>query len=218
MRKQKQSPCRRKPKDEAEWKMFRQFGIGSSDSAAIVGASNWKTVRDLWMEKTGNKQPKDLSDNEFIQKGVRLEPAIREVFKALHPKRKITYHKYDMLYQPERPFIFATLDGEQKDENGRLGCLEIKTNTPRSASDWKKWEGQIPQGYYIQCLHELLASGYEFVDLFAFIFQQDGDFVAREYHIERADAKEDLDWLLNEEIKFWDSVEKKKLPGLTLVI
>ena len=218
MRKQKQSPCRRKPKDEAEWKMFRQMGIGSSDSAAIVGASNWKTARDLWLEKTGQKKPKDISDNEYITKGILLEPAIREVYKALHPDRKVTYHKFDMLYQPERPFIFATLDGEVKDENGRYGCLEIKTSTPRSKTDWDKWENQVPSAYHVQCLHEMLSSGYEFVDLFAFIFRQDGDFVAREYRFEREECEEDLAWLLEQETAFWESIEQKKLPSLTLVI
>ena len=207
-----------KPKDHESWILNRRNGIGSSDAAAIVGASNWKTARDLWMEKTGQKEPKNISDNEYIQKGVRLEPAIREVYKALHPNYIVTCHKYDMLYQAERPFLYATLDGEVKDESGRHGCLEIKTKTPRGKSDWGKWEGKVPQGYYIQCLHEMLASGYEFVDLFAFIFRQDGDFVAREYHIERSEVAEDMEWLLNEEITFWESVEQRKLPPLTLVI
>lgn len=211
-------PKRFKPKDHETWLSYRQKGIGSSDAAAIVGASNWKATRDLWMEKTGQKESRDISDNEYIQKGVRLEPAIREVYKALHPNYKVTYHKFDMLYQPERPFVFATLDGEVVDENGRHGCLEIKTNTPRGKADWDKWEGKVPQGYYVQCLHEMLASGYEFVDLFAFIFRQDGDFVAREYRIEREDVAEDMEWLLNEETSFWESVTKKKLPSLTLVI
>ena len=211
-------PKRHKPKDHESWLSYRQKGIGSSDAAAIVGASNWKTASDLWFEKTGQKQPKDISDNEFIQKGIRLEPAIREVYKAMHPDRKVTYHKFDMLYQPERPYIFATLDGEVQDEAGRFGCLEIKTNTPRSKTDWDKWENQVPRAYHIQCLHEMLSSGYEFVDLFAFIFRQDGDFVAREYRFEREECKEDIAWLLEQETAFWQSVEQKKLPSLTLVI
>lgn len=210
-------PKRFKPKDHEAWIGLRQTGIGSSDAAAIVGASNWKTARDLWLEKTGQKKSKDISDNEFIQKGIRLEPAIREVYKAMHPGRKVAYHKFDMLYQPDRPFIFATLDGEVKDENGRCGCLEIKTSNPRSKTDWDKWEGQVPLAYYVQCLHEMLASGYEFVDLFAFIFRQDGDFVAREYRFEREECNGDMEWLLAEEENFWLSVKESKLPPLTVV-
>ena len=213
-------PKRLKSKTREEWlKKRRELGgIGGSDCSAITGASSWKTSNDLWMEKTGQKEPPDISDNEFIQKGVRLEPAIREVYKAMHPDRKIAYHKFDMLYLPEHPFIFATLDGEVRDENGRMGCLEIKTSTPNSKTDWEKWNERVPDAYYHQCLHELLATGYEFVDLFAFIFRHDGDFVAREYRFEREDLKDDLNWLLEKETEFWQTVQNRTLPPMTLVL
>lgn len=209
---------RMRPKGREQWLEFRHKGIGSSDCAAITGASSWKTANDLWMEKTGQKQAEDLSDNEFIQKGVRLEPAIREVYKAMHPDRKVTYHQTDMLYLPERPFVFATLDGEVQDCNGRMGCLEIKTSTPNSKTDWAKWDERIPDAYFHQCLHEMLATGYEFVDLFAFLFKQDGDFIAREYRFERADYEADLAWLLEKEEAFWTSVQNKTLPPMTIVL
>ena len=209
---------RMKPKGREQWLEFRHKGIGSSDCAAITGASSWKTANDLWMEKTGQKQAEDLSDNEFIQKGVRLEPAIREVYKAMHPDRKVTYHQTDMLYLPEHSFIFATLDGEVKGNDGRMGCLEIKTSTPNSKSDWAKWNERIPDAYFHQCLHEMLATGYEFVDLFAFLFKQDGDFIAREYRFERADYEADLAWLLEKEEAFWQSVQSKTLPPMTIVL
>lgn len=211
-------PKRHKPKDRASWLEYRHHGLGGSDAASIVGLSSWKTARDLWLEKTGEKELTGIADNEFMAKGRRLEPAIREVYKAMHPDRKVTYHPFDMLYLPEHPFIFATLDGEVVDETGRYGVLEIKTSNPRSKTEWSKWENQVPRAYYIQCLHEMLSSGYEFVDLFAFIFRQDGDFVAREYRFEREECKEDIAWLLEQETAFWQSVEQKKLPSLTLVI
>jgi len=175
-------------------------------------------VNDLFALKTGTKVKQDLSDNEFIQKGVRLEPAIREVYKATYPNRKVTYHRYDMLYQPEHPFIFATLDGEVRDEDGRMGCLEIKTSSPNSKADWDKWNERIPDAYFHQCLHEMLASGYEFVDLFAFLFRRDGDFVGRVYRLERSDYVEDIAWLLEKEKEFWDSVQNRTLPPMTLIL
>lgn len=209
---------RKKPKDRVQWLELRNKGIGSSDAAAITGASSWKTANELWLEKTGQKQAGDLSDNEFVRKGVRLEPAIREVYKAMHPNRKVTYHQFDLLYLPEHPYIFATLDGETKDNSGRMGCLEIKTSTPVSRAEWDKWDERIPDGYFHQCLHEMLATGYEFVDLFAFLFKQDGDFIAREYHFERSDHEGDLAWLLEKEEAFWQSVQNKTLPPMTLII
>lgn len=211
-------PKRIKCKSREEWLANRMMGIGGSDCAAITGASSWKTINDLWKEKTGLVVSKDISDNEFVQKGIRLEPAIREVYKAMHPDRKVTYHRFDILYLPEHPFITCTLDGEVHDGNGRMGCLEIKTSTPNSKSSWAEWQDKVPDRYFHQCLHEMLASGYEFVDLFAFIFRQDGDFVAREYRFERSDHEEDLVWLLNKETLFWQSVQNKSIPPMTLIL
>lgn len=211
-------PERIKPTDREQWLEFRSKGIGSSDSAAITGVSSWKTANELWLEKTGQKQAESLSENESVQKGVRLEPAIREVYKASFPNRKVVYHQFDMLYLPEHPFIFATLDGEIKDEEGRMGCLEIKTSTPSKKAEWDKWDNRVPDAYFHQCLHEMLATGYEFVDLFAFIYKQDGDFLGRTYHFERADYEEDLKWLLEKEEAFWQSVQDKTLPPMTLIL
>lgn len=194
------------------------MGIGGSDCAAITGSSSWKTMADLWKEKTGLLIPKDISDNEFVQKGIRLEPAIREVYKAMHPDRKVTYHKSDILYLPEHPHIICTLDGEVEDEKKRMGCFEAKSCTPHSKAAWDEWQYKIPDHYFHQCLHEMLATGYEFVDLFAFIFRQDGDFVAREYRFERCDYEEDLIWLLEKETVFWESVENKTMPPMTLIL
>ena len=95
-------PKRIRCKTREEWLSKRNIGIGASESAAILGLSPWKTANDLWLEKTGNRMPKDLSDDPYIQKGVRLEPALRELFRAVHPEFKIYHEPYDMWYQPGR--------------------------------------------------------------------------------------------------------------------
>ena len=61
--------------------------------------------------------------------------------------------------------IFATLDGDLTEkDNGRKGILEIKTTEIKRQSQWKEWSGTpaIPQHYYVQVLHQLLATGYDF--------------------------------------------------------
>ena len=210
---------REKPTDEESWsKARRARGLGGSDAAAVVGMSPWKTANDLWLEKTGAKEPPDLSDNPLIEQGKRMESAIRGLYAAYHPDYKVEYHQYDLLYQKERPWLFATLDGEVTDEKGRHGLLECKTSTPQSKADWDKWNEQIPQTYMIQLLHQQLASGYEFADLMALLINSEGDFVVRTYHFERADYEEDLKWLLEKEEAFWQSVQSKSLPPMTLVL
>ena len=210
---------REKLNTEEAWKVARQNrGIGASEAAAIVGFSPWMAARDLWEIKCGMKKREDLSNNPLIEQGHRMEGAIRELYKAYHPEYTVKYRQYDLLYQNERPWIFATLDGEVTDENGRHGILECKTSTPQSKADWDKWDCQIPRPYMIQILHQLLATGWDFVDLIACLINKEGDFTVRTYRFERADHKEDLMWLLDKEEAFWDSVQNKMLPPMVMII
>lgn len=210
---------REKPKTEEQWLQARNNrGLGASEAAAVVGMSPWLSADELWKIKTGIKERLSLSDNPLIQQGKRMESAIRGLYAAYHPGYKVEYHQYDLLYQEERPWLFATLDGEVTDEKGRHGLLECKTSTPQSKADWDKWSEQIPQAYMIQLLHQQLASGYEFADLMALLINSEGDFVVRTYHFERTDYEEDLKWLLEKEEAFWQSVQSKTLPPMTIVL
>ena len=101
-----------------EWLAGRVQGIGASDAAATCGMSPWMTPVELWKLKTGAEQAKDLSDNAAVQLGVRMEPTIRDFFAAMHPEFRVEYHQFDILYQQERPWLFATLDGELIDADG----------------------------------------------------------------------------------------------------
>lgn len=49
------------PADHAAWLKERQYGIGASDAAAMLGISKWKSNEALWEEKTGLRAPEDIS-------------------------------------------------------------------------------------------------------------------------------------------------------------
>lgn len=183
----------------------RMQGIGASEAAAVVGMSPWMSKLELWRLKVGAEKAKDLSGSAAVSRGVRMEPALRGLYTAIHPGRTVDYYPYDILYQKERPFIFATLDGEVTDERGRKGILEIKTSSPNGKAGWAKWDGHIPDHYYCQILHQMLATGYEFVDLMASLENMDGDLSIRTYHFERAKQEEDMAWLLEKEIAFYQN-------------
>ena len=94
------------------------------------------------------------------------EAAIRRLFALDFPQYKVTYDEFGMIAnEPDCPFIFATLDGELTDSDGRKGILEIKTTEIRRSLDRKKWDGQVPDYYYAQIVHQLLATGYDFAIL-----------------------------------------------------
>lgn len=202
-----------------EWLAGRNRGIGASEAAAIVGMSPWQTAAGLWRLKTGMAKPKDLSGNPAVANGVRMEPALRDFFAALHPEMKVTYHQFDILFQEERPWLFATLDGELTDEKARSGILEIKTAAPNGKAGWEEWaDGHMKKAYYVQILHQLLATGYDFVYLFAALYSRNGDITLREYELSREEAGEDLKWLLGKEEEFWKSVENRTLPAVPLTL
>ena len=202
------------PSTHTEWLKERKKGIGASEAASVLGLSPWKSNVDLWREKTGRKIPDDISNKECVEYGKNAEKYIRELFALDYPQYEVIYGgEFDMVYNSERPFIFATLDGRLiEKETGRKGILEIKTTNIVRSMQKEKWWGPdgpcIPDQYYIQVCHQLLATGWDFAILHAQLKYQYGDDIRSErrtYFIERVDVQEDIDYLEAEEIKFWDS-------------
>ena len=145
----------------------QELGIGGSDAAAVCGLSPWTSPVELWKIKTGQKKQKDISANAAVERGVRMEPALRELYAAMNPQIRVEHYPYDILAQSERPWLTATLDGELTDENGRHGILEIKTGQTMKKVDYEKWaDGNVPIYYLAQTQWQLLATGWGFVDLF----------------------------------------------------
>ena len=113
----------------------------------------------------------------------------------------------------------ASLDGELTDPKGRRGILEIKTTNILQSMQREKWNDRIPDNYYIQVLHYLLVTGYEFVVLRAHLNTDWGGekrTTVKDYFIERSEVRDDLDMLLKEEQKFWKYVESGRKPPLIL--
>ena len=207
---------RKEFKTREEWLEARtEIGIGGSEAAAVIGCSPWMSSVELWRLKTNITVAKDLSNNAAVEQGVRLEPALRALFGVLHPEYEIEYHPYDILAQEERPWLFATLDGELIDGD-RRGVLEIKTSTPGNAAKWDMWKTGVPQWYAAQIFHQLLATGYDFAILFAALFSLDGTITLKTYEFERIDHETDLEWLLSKEESFMRYVKTRMMPPMVL--
>lgn len=201
-----------------DWLAHRNGHIGASEAGAILGVGFLSKI-DLWKIKTGRAQPKDLSDNEAVKYGNRAENPLRELFMAKHPELGLRYRPYDFVYQTERPWLRATLDGElycySTAENG---ILEVKTATCMSKADWAKWNDRVPDGYLAQLSHQFLATGFDFAYLFAELTSASGIAELRSYYFRREDMQDNMDYLLNEEEKFWRCVETDTIPSVPLRI
>lgn len=203
------------------WLESRLNGIGASEAAAIVGMSPYMSNTELWEIKTWRRVQEDISGKPYVKYGVEAEPHLRALFALDFPEYEVTYDQFGMVRNnPERPFMFATLDGELfHRETGRRGVLEIKTTEIMNPGQWEKWDGRIPDNYYVQVLHQLLATGYDFAILKAQIkYHKGGALIlsTRHYTIERAEAQEDMEWLAEQEQRFWDCVIQDKRPNRML--
>ena len=210
------------PESHEGWLQERRYGIGASDAASILGMSKWKTNQQLWEEKTGLREPEDISDKPYVQYGHDAEPHIRALFALNHLEQKVTYESpYKIIRNDDHPFIFCTPDGELEEVNtGRRGGLEIKTTEIKSPAQWDEWDGRIPQQYYCQVIWQMIATGWEYVWLAALIkwYTKDGELRMnyREYPIERSDVQEDIAHTMSKGIEFWRTIETQTKPALKL--
>lgn len=212
--------CYKHFKNKEDWLAGREKfpGIGASEASAVVGISNWMTPNDLWKLKTGRKQPKQLDDNEFIRYGTMAEEHLRQLFCLKHEEYELTYRPYDFVYQKERPWLRATLDGELTSEDGEKGILEVKTHFVRGKNDLAQWKDRIPDHYLIQILHQFLATNFSFAFLTAELIYPSFDSEIRTYYFLAEDYEEDAEWLLSEEEKFWEYVQTDNSPNAKLII
>lgn len=208
------------PQTREEWLECRRQGIGGSDAACIVGENPWKSTVQLWREKTGKTIPEDIGDKPAVRFGKEAEAHIRALFLLTYPEYSCEYHEFRMYASDRHPWLYATLDGELTDTDGRRGILEIKTTTIQQSRQWDEWDDKIPQHYYIQVLHQMLACEWaEYAELFAHIRWHKGDDVRatlRKYRIDRANVTADLEMLLEREAAFWKMVQDGTEPPYIL--
>ena len=140
-------------KDRKAWEKLRNIGIGGSDAAIIAGLNRWKSPFKLWQEKTGQVEPEDLSDNEYVYWGTVLEQAVADRFTEL---TGLKVKKCGTLQSLDYPFMIANVDRLVVGENAGLEC---KTANGFKA---KEWEGDnVPDGYYLQCQHYMAVTNCE---------------------------------------------------------
>lgn len=182
-----------------QWLAVRRGGIGSSDAAAAVGLSPYKSPLELWLEKTGRKEGPDLSQSEAVFWGATLEAIIANVYanRTGNKVRRVNA----VLQHPEHPFMLANLDRAV----GSEGVLEVKTAGGHSA---QFWEDGVPEHYQCQVIHQLAVTGKAWADVAVLIGGQD----FRIYRIER-DESQIADLIARESV-FWSQVESDEQPAV----
>lgn len=135
-----------------EWLKYRTGGIGGSDVSVIAGINPYRSLHQLWLEKTGQISPEE-TDNEYTHFGTLLEPIVRKEF-VERTGLKVR-QKHMLLQSEEFPFMYADLDGVIND-NGETAIFEAKTASQYKA---ETWENGVPAGYILQVQHYMAVTG-----------------------------------------------------------
>jgi len=122
----------------------RKKGLGSSDIAAIVGLSSYKSEFEVYLSKTGELEDKKTTGP--MEWGNRHEETIARKFAE---KNEIEVIDLKTTFtHPENPLLRCTPD--RIVVNGKKEQLEIKTADSHIASRWGYDEDDAPQEYLIQ--------------------------------------------------------------------
>lgn len=202
-----------------EWLQARAGRIGGSDASAILGMNPYRTNIELWQIKTGQLVPEDISDKPYVKYGTEAEQYLRELFKLDFPEYQVCYEENNMFLNDKYPFGHASLDGWLIDQNGRVGVWECKTTNILQSMQKEKWDHRIPDNYYIQILHYLLITEFDYAILKAQLKSEFGGEIyiqTKHYKIERSEVQADIDLLEASERKFWKQVQERRRPDLIL--
>lgn len=138
-----------------EWLQLRRRGIGGSDASVIMGINPYRSILQLWEEKTGECEIAE-NGNEHAYWGNVMEPLIRKEFMRRSGLK--VRQKHAMIFHPVYPYLFADVDGIATDEDGEKCIFEAKTASQHKEKDW---ENGVPREYYLQVQHYLEVCGME---------------------------------------------------------
>ena len=181
----------------------RRTMIGASDGAAILGLQPYgKTPLSVGLEKRGLLAPADLSGVEVVQYGKLLENYIGTMYTMRTGRLVLTCPV--TFRHPEYDFIGCHPDFSIDGENGGVEAKAVNITHPVPYEQRLEWgeEGtdQAPMKFLVQCHHQMLVTGWDFVDLTALI----GGRGLCIYRVLRDTAF--LHWYTVQLINFWNDV------------
>lgn len=186
--------------NEDDWHKLREKRIGGSDVGAILGVNPYKSIIDVYIDKT---EGSTFKGNAATHWGHMLEGTVIKEFANRHSELIV----YEAPYSIVDNFFIANLDSVLKDkETGDYGVLEIKTTSVWNRKEWE--EDIIPQSYYAQIQHYLMLTGYKF----AYVAVLIGGNEYKEFKVER--SEEDINLIRNKATEFYQENLLKKIPPM----
>lgn len=190
--------------DRIEFLKRRKTGIGSSDAAAVMGLSKWRTPYDVWKDKTTEEVIDD--SNDTLELASHLEDYVARKYAEAtgHNVRRWNTE----LVCDEFPFLKANIDREIMLDKRGVGILECKA---LSHFYFKKVVEQgLPDEYIIQIQHQYLCDSknkYKWA-AFAILDRDSGKMLTFEVEPEAGLQTQICDIC----IPFWKEYVEKRVP------
>ena len=187
--------------DVCTWLSYRRKGVCGSDTGIILGLNPYRSVFELWEDKTG-QIPVEEKENQYTHFGHLLEPVIRQEFQR---QTGLKVRVRNAIFQSETyPWMLADIDGIVTEKDGSHAIFEAKTAIEYKKGIWE--EGKIPDSYFSQLQHYMAVTGLNK----AYIACLVGGSSFYYYEVQRDD--EYINWLIKLEMEFWNHVQNRTLP------
>jgi putative phage-type endonuclease len=185
--------------NSASWHEFRSKHIGASEVPAIMGTSDFQSIYQLWLVKTG-LAPK-FEGNWATRRGQEYEPIIREAY-----IQKTGFTVVDkVLEYPDWPILSASLDGWVDSES-----LVVEIKFPSKAKHQQALLGIVPETYRDQLQTQMLVSGADHADYVSYSAEENDDFKLAIVRV-KADKTRQTE-ILNAAQIFWGHVTSNTPP------
>ncbi|MFB9123575.1 endonuclease [Paraburkholderia dipogonis] len=190
--------------DREDWLAVRKNGIGGSDAAAAVGLNPYKSMLELWLEKTGRDADLDKPDpNDTTHPvfwGTLLEPIVAAAYSQQTGNRVRKVNA--VLRHPTVGFMLANLDREV------VGAADVQILECKTAGEFgsRLWRNGVPEYVQLQVQHQLAVTGKQAAHVAVLLCGQKLEV----HHIKRDDAL--IARLIELEARFWQYVESDTPP------
>ena len=190
---------------DPNWLELRRTGIGASDIATVLGLNPGGSAYALYLELTGDVEHEDLSGNEFVEWGKRLEPVLIQAY--AEKSGRLAWRSGELLRSIKYPWALCTLDGRtaEKDHPRRRWPLEAK-----AANEWKKedWAEGPPEHYRVQVHQQMLVTGTDVVSVAVLL----GGHKFAWCDVERDETL--IERIIEEGAAFYDRVQRRDPPPI----
>lgn len=152
-------------RDRGPWLELRRTGIGSSDMAAVLGLSPYRSELDVYLDKIGATPADSDEAGEAARWGNLLEDVVAREWAH---RAGVSVRRVGTLAHVERRHLLCDLDRMVVGCPAHDRCaLEVKTRSAWKADEWK--DGALPEDVEAQTMQQLAVTGLDAIHVAALV-------------------------------------------------